>query len=99
MIAASVFTAGPPTTVIRVTFDIDMDIFSLPALTVWRLLVDGVPTSVIIHDWQDNRTINLSYTGNPPTTTGSVRLLTADPDLRSSLGAIAKAPQTVAFFP
>ena len=76
-----------------------MDVTVTPPNAVWNIIIDGVPEPVITQLWIDPNDLRLTYAGNTPISDGSVTLITEDPNLRSSLGAIADAPQSVIFFP
>lgn len=76
-----------------------MDQTALPPLTVWQFLVDGTPTAASGQSWFAGNILRLTYAGSDPTVTGYLRLLTTSVNLRSSVGAIAKAPQVIQFFP
>lgn len=76
-----------------------MDTGSVPALSVWEILVDGVPDTASAQAWFDATHLRVHYTGVPPISAGIINLIATDPGLRCTFGAVAKAPQSDAFFP
>lgn len=99
MVDGFVDVPGPPTTVVLVEFDRDMNQTLLPPNGVWSIDVNGVPKAVIDQSWRSARDLLLSYTGDTPDVTGVVNLLTADVNLVNLAGTVIVAPQSQVFFP
>lgn len=99
MVNGTLSSSGPPTVTVDIAWDEPMDTGAVPPLTVWEFLVDGVPTPASGQSWFAGNILRLTYAGSDPTVTGFLRLLTTSVNLRSSVGALAKAPQVVQFFP
>ena len=99
MSAGPIVLSGPPTVTVRLGWDTDMDMTSLPSLSVWQFLIDAVPKSASAQVWFGPRFLDVSYSGTDPTVTGFLNLIATDPGLRCALGAVAQSPQSVQFFP
>ena len=99
IVAGSIFFPGPPATEVRIGWDTPMDQTVLPPTGVWRIDRDDIPVPIIDQFWVGPTVLALEYTGDTPLVSGLATLLTADPNLRSLSGVIAKAPQSVSFFP
>ncbi len=99
MLTADIVVTGPPTTSIEITWDKEMDQLSLPPLSVFELVLDGVPAAATARSWVGPNILQVDYAGAPPSTTGFLKLIVTDPALRAIDMTVAKAPQTVQFFP
>ena len=99
MTNGSVFLPGPPNTVISIEWDTPMDETVLPPNGVWGIDINGIPVAITAQEWIDPNDLRLTYVGDTPDVSGLATLLTVDPNLRSLSGVIAKAPQSVSFFP
>ncbi len=99
MVDGFVESPGPPTTVINIEFDRNMFTGLLPPNGVWSIDVNGVPKPVFAQSWLSPRDLLLSYSGDTPTVTGVVNLLTSDSGLRAADLTVVVAPQSQVFFP
>ncbi len=77
-------------------FDVPMDDSSIPDLTHWDGVLDGIPTPVSSMLWISNTVLRIVWNfWPPPATSAYTRLLSVDHDCKDAQGNIAFAPQTI----
>jgi len=83
-----------PLPIVDIDFDVPMDTGVVPADASLEVVVDGTPQTPTVGAWQDSDTLRLNIVGSALSTL-VVNLLVQDSNLRSSVGSLAHAPQTV----
>lgn len=99
MIDGLVFSPGPPTTVVNIEWDKEMDVTKLPPLANWLFSIDSVPVPAVAQVWLSPLDLQVSYTGSPPIGSGILQYIFVSENLIALDGTIAGAPQSQDFFP
>lgn len=99
MVSGCLDSPGPPTNIITVVFGQAMDTSVLPSSGSFSILSDSVPQVPTVLGWDGTTNLGLSFPGNPPLVGATLTLDVEDINLRCSIGTLANAPQTQAFFP
>lgn len=93
----SIIGSGPPTVVIQIRWDRDMDQTVVPLATSFSSLRDGLSVTLTTPTWGGPRFLVMQYAGEDPVSFLSVRLETVDLNLRDFEGTVAIAPQLIVF--
>ena len=89
---------GPPT-VVELTFDQSMDTGVLPPVGTFEGVFDGTPRTPTSLMWDTSTTIDIFFPGTVPSTSGVLNQLSEHANLKSSVGLLSPAPQSIIFFP
>ncbi len=91
--------SGPPTVFLSVNFSVNMNTGLTPTAGEVIIMVDGAPRPMLNWTWTTTTEAQLSYTGNDPTSTGTVTIPVTTPNLISDNDIQMPAPQTANWFP
>ncbi len=72
-----------PTYLVRVEFDVTMDVSVTPALASFLMVFDGVPFAPTTVSWFDSTHLDVGLMFGPDPAVGVLQLIAIDPNLRA----------------